>query len=283
VIDFFAEPSPKLDLTDYQIGDSDLQAILDALQTPQFGVPRDSERPPLTEIYLGGNRRLTDLMVSMFLSTVLQGSLLRGPLRVAPIKAISLAHCIGIGESTFDVLCKLMHEGVHLRHLEVLDLLGVQVPTVIWPRLCESIGHSPLRRLGLGQTGCGRYFQESCCAVAALIGGGSCNNLEHLDVSGNHFLHEGCMALGDSLTNADDKFHDLDISHNAGFSSDPNRDEKEDATNAEEHTLINPIMHVLEVLGETTVTHVAFANCQLAYEEDCILEDAVASSDITHL
>lgn len=47
--------------------------------------------------------------------------------------------------------------------------------------------------------------------------------------------------------------------------------------------VFNPIMHVLEVLGETTVRRVSFANCHLSYAEDCILEDAVGSSDITHL
>ena len=38
IMKFFAEPSPKLDLANYLIGDDDLQSVLDALLAPQFGM-----------------------------------------------------------------------------------------------------------------------------------------------------------------------------------------------------------------------------------------------------
>merc|ERR1719502_233929 len=60
------------------------------------------------------------------------------------------------------------------------------------------------------------------------------------------------------------------MSHNSGFKSSKSGS-------------FNPIVYVLEVLGQTTVTRVAFNSCQLQYPEDCILEDVIGSSDITHL
>ena len=55
IVKFFAEPSPTLDLSDYLIGDNDLQAVLDALQAPQFGMAEVGNRPALTDICLNGS------------------------------------------------------------------------------------------------------------------------------------------------------------------------------------------------------------------------------------
>ena len=56
------------------------------------------------------------------------------------------------------------------------------------------------------------------------------------------------------MCQADAKFQELDFSHNAGFPSDPNKGDEADGGGLAMHHAFNPIMHVLEVLGETTVT-----------------------------
>lgn len=287
VMKFFSERSTKLDLSSYLVGDDDLQAVMDSLLVPNYGAGAEQHRPGIREIILSGNRRLSDSMLSRFITTLLLGSKVAGVLPcVHQVRTLCFSNCTGLGSQTFDVICNLLRQQ-NLRHLEDLDFKGVRIPDMSWDYIIESIGSSfSLRKLNLAQTGCGFRSQSSCCAVANLIGAGAkettsgCHRLERVDISGNHFRHEGCAALGESLKHVTDVFEEFDLSHNAGFPSNPNEDGHE---SGDGHTLFNPVMHVLETLGETTVRKVAFANCQLSYEEDCILEDSVASSDITHI
>jgi len=277
IVKFFANPSSKLDFADYLIGDNDLQAFLDALQSPQHVKSQKSKRPLVTNITLSNNKRLSDSMISRFLSSTLQDNALSGPASMGQLKVLTFSDCIGFGIRSFEILCNFLRRGVELRNLEEMDLQGVPVPPTMWLKLCGCLSAPRnLRRLCLARTGCGKHSQEDCRAVAGLIGvwgaQGSCKHLQYLDISGNHFLHIGCAALGEALRNACDEFQEVDLSHNAGLAAlhyDSND--------------FNPIMHVLEALGETTVTKAAFVNCQISFAEDCILEDAVASSEITHL
>lgn len=295
LVKFLAEPSSKLNLENYMLQDGDLQVLIDALQAPklaarnlanQYGdsiqASRDiSNRPAIMDVNLTANRGLSDDMLTYFFSVAIQGSRLTGGPCIGPVRALCLAGCTGLGKQTLEVLSALLHRGVELRQLEELDLSGVVIPPLQWPHLTESISLSrSLRILRLAQTECGKHSQSSCTHVAELIGNSQCRRLESIDISGNHFLHEGCMAVGHALRNAPDSMQELNLSFNAGFASDP--DKNVDLAAAFHH-IFNPIMHVLEVLGETTLTRASFASCQLSYEEDCILEDVVESSEITHL
>mmetsp|Transcript_96319 Transcript_96319/g.176556 ORF Transcript_96319/g.176556 Transcript_96319/m.176556 type:complete len:1441 (-) Transcript_96319:2-4324(-) len=296
LIKFLAQPSEKLDLDSLMLQDRDLQVLIDGLQAPvvarlngiEHGVDdKDAQplatRPQITEVKLGNNRGLSDEMLSYFLSSTLRGTRFTEGACIGPLRTLSFANCPLLGKKTLQTLCELLHRGHEVRELQELDLSGVAIPPLLWPQVTESIKLSrSLRRLRLAQTECGRHSQTNCTQVADLIGTGGCRRLEFIDISGNHFLHQGCMAVGAALRNASDTLQELDLSHNAGFASDPAK-ELEGVEVAAKHHTFNPIMHVLEVLGETTVTRVSFVNCQLSYEEDCILEDVVESSDITHL
>jgi len=296
LVKFLAAPGSKLDVQALLLGDNDLEAVAEALTAPNRNTAAQEDwRGPVIHINLSHNKRLSDFAVANFLTTILKGSHIACGSCVGPLKSLNLSHCTAVGESTMSVLAMLLGQGSELIALAELDLSGIALPVRSWSAFTEGLKiRRGMRRLCLAQTQCGRQSQQSCIDVAGLIEDGACRNLEYFDISGNHFLHEGCQAIARSLQCTSDALQEIDLSHNAGFASRaPMPEEEADSTcsgfegnptaNVSHPVSFNPIMHVLEVLGETTVTRVSFANCQLQYAEDCILEDVIASSDITHL
>eukprot|EP00747_Dinoflagellata_sp_TGD_P133517 gnl/TRDRNA2_/TRDRNA2_175211_c1_seq1.p1 gnl/TRDRNA2_/TRDRNA2_175211_c1~~gnl/TRDRNA2_/TRDRNA2_175211_c1_seq1.p1 ORF type:complete len:1526 (-),score=264.02 gnl/TRDRNA2_/TRDRNA2_175211_c1_seq1:159-4736(-) len=290
LVKFLALPSSSLDLAHQLLGDADLAAVAEALLGSQAsGVvlpAKGEQRPPILHITLAKNKRLSDLAVAEFLTALLRGNQLLQRACVVKLKTLSLAYCSGLGDHCIGVIATLLGRGVELASLEELDLSGIPIPPKSWAALAENSKCTwALRRLHLAETECGRTSQASCIIVAGLVEGICCKHLRYLDISGNHFLHEGCQALGHALRQTSETFEELVLSNNAtpfslaekgGSGATP-----EDRMN--HASCFNPILHVLESLGETTLQRVTFRNCGLAYEEDCVLEDVIQSSEVKSL
>jgi len=279
---FFALPSQRLDLADMCLGDEDLDAVVEALQMPARGLPANKidAIASVTEINLMGNRRLTDAATAKFLSVAVAGRGTHMGTCFGRIQVLNLRYCSGLGERAVEVLVQIFAENRDLLQLEDLDITGINVMARLWPPLVQGLAYSPrLRRCILSDTGCGRQSQTSCEEVASLLEERRCKLLECLDISGNFFLHEGCQAMSRCLAGSHTNLKELDMSHNAGFAANL----LEDVEDIQKVPTINPITHVLEVLGETSLLKVSFVNCRLSFPEDCILEDVISSSDIVHL
>lgn len=284
LVKHLACPSHILDLEGQLLGDADLDAVLLAAQAPRMSVAGQfEERPQVTQINLKGNPGLTDLGMERFLRLATTGVGAPRSLACVPnLKSLCLAGCAGLGKRALSLLAELLQS--ELASLESLDISGVDVPAMMWEPLTQGITESAgqLKTLKLAETGCGRQEQASCELVAGLIEGLGCAQLETLDLSGNHFLLEGCRAVGVSLKRSGAKLRELDFSHNAGGLGVLAEICTEALTEQEKRSSkSNPIVFILEALGETTLEKVALSNCQLSGMEDSVLEDSLSSSDIT--
>lgn len=277
IIKNLCKPSGKIDLGALGLRDADLQALQDSLLAESSA--RNSQ-PLIEELSLSGNMTLGDVCISNFLSRL--GSV--HDRLCAPLRVLDLEDCRALGDQSINELVSLM--GGPLSQIHELNLSGISVPHKCWRNLSKALSDlALLRRLRLARTRCGLVSQDDVIQIARVISA-TVGPLEELDISGNYLLHQGCQALGEELRAGVETLIKLDCSFNAGFGSQSSKEIRKDVHISYVEGIgptYNPIMLVMEALGETCVTHANFVNCHVAYEEDCLLEDIVPSSDITDL
>jgi len=169
-----------------------------------------------------------------------------------------------------------------MKELRELSLEGISIPERTWPALESGMQRlTKLQGCCLANTQVGRESQQSAVHVAEIVSG--LIDLKSLDISGNFFGVRGCRALADCM-GRHPSLSSLDLSYNAGgfVLSTPSTSQKTfppslSPSIARGSLRYNPISLVCEgVANARALKHLRLANCQLYYDEDFILEVALA-------
>jgi len=191
-----------------------------------------------------------------------------------------------MGEKSISFLAHALPRA--LMKLRVLKLDGTRFEQPSWLVLVEGLRClTYLQELSLADMAIGRRSQDVPCLVGELPL--SLPGLKSLNLSGNFFSFEGCKALAHSLE-GHGNLEVLDLSYNAGGFV---LTESAGAVNIEVENLFtvlrsdspsqgiaafNPISLVCEGVGKSkSLTTLKLAGCQLNFDEDFILEDALQS------
>lgn len=256
----------SLDIRFLNLSDKEAAPILTGLEM---------SRASFSAVLLNGNPRLTDATFVRLLRLVSSVS----KMRQGNLKRLDLSGAKGMHEAGIKVLAKeLVGE---LREIQVLSMEGIAIPERVWPELEAGIGPLlQLEELCLANTQVGRESQRSAVSVAEMLLG--LPMLRNLDISGNFFNFEGCKALASCLGHHR-KLAKLDMSHNAGgfvqISLGASRSSAQSSHPPASTSFprFNPISLVCESVAHAKSLKVLnLANCQLNYDEDFVLEVALA-------
>jgi len=240
-------------------------------------------------LLLAGNPRLTDITYMPLLKLVCARSAATG----VRINRLDLSDACGVGEMALSLLAQELRN--ELKELRILRMDRVSVPERAWPMLEAGIqGLIHLEDLSLADMKIGRLSQRSSISVAEMLLG--LPALRTLDISGNFFGLQGCKALADNI-GCHSTLSRLDLSYNAGGFVDVGHSiscagaaSLGGAGGAVGHAhkapgragcsglpTFNPVSLVCESVASARALKVLkLANCQLNFDEDFVLEDAIA-------
>ena len=229
-------------------------------------------------MWISGNPQLTDAFYEPLLQLACDKSM--------GMTILDLSGSAHMGEKSISFLAHALPRA--LMKLRVLKLDGTVFEQPSWLVLVEGLRClTYLQELGLADMAIGRRSQDVPCLVGELPL--SLPGLKSLNLGGNFFSFEGCKALAHSLE-GHGNLEILDLSYNAGGFV---LTESAGAVNIEVENLFkvlrsdsrsqgiaafNPISLVCEGVGKSkSLTHLKLAGCQLNFDEDFILEDALQS------
>lgn len=227
---------------------------------------------------ISGNPQLTDAFYEPLLQLACD--------KFMSMTILDLSGSAHMGEKSISFLAHALPRA--LMKLRVLKLDGTRFEQPSWLVLVEGLRClTYLQELGLADMAIGRRSQDVPCLVGELPL--SLPGLKSLNLSGNFFSFEGCKALAHSLE-GHGNLEVLDLSYNAGGFV---LTESAGAVNIEVENLFtvlrsdsrsqgiaafNPISLVCEGVGKSkSLTTLKLAGCQLNFDEDFILEDALQS------
>ncbi|CAE8603089.1 unnamed protein product, partial [Polarella glacialis] len=218
-------------------------------------------------LLLGGNPRLSDVFHEPLLRLASE--------HPKCMKEIDLSGARGMGDRSLSLLAEALPRA--FRDLRVLRFEGIVCLESSFLLLAESMkGLIRLEELGLANMQIGRISQRTACAVAELVLG--LPGLSILDLSSNFFAIEGCKMLARSL-GEHANLSKLDLSHNAGgfvLYDTPGGSAPFEYGGGV--SVFNPLSLICEgVAFAQNLKVLSLSQCQLNFDEDFILEDALQS------
>ncbi|CAE8725580.1 unnamed protein product [Polarella glacialis] len=218
-------------------------------------------------LLLGGNPRLSDVFHEPLLRLASE--------HPKCMKEIDLSGARGMGDRSLSLLAEALPRA--FRDLRVLRFEGIVCLESSFLLLAESMkGLIRLEELGLANMQIGRISQRTACAVAELVLG--LPGLSILDLSSNFFAMEGCKMLARSL-GEHAHLSKLDLSHNAGgfvLYDTPGGSAPFEYGGGV--SVFNPLSLICEgVAFAQNLKVLSLSQCQLNFDEDFILEDALQS------
>lgn len=230
---------------------------------------------------ISGNPQLTDAFYEPLLRLACERSM--------SLMILDLSGSAHMGEKS---ICFLAHALPRaLMRLRILKLDGTHFEEPSWCVLVEGLRClTYLQELGLADMAIGRRSQDVACLVGELPL--SLPGLKSLNLSGNFFSFEGCKALAHSLE-GHGNLEILDLSYNAGGfvltdSAGAMNIQAENLFSAlrsdsrsQGISAFNPVSLVCEGVGKSkSLTTLKLVGCQLNFDEDFILEDALQSKQV---